>query len=123
MSSNMLISSYSYVLLFFAAAFVFVLAAFVASWFLRTQKPSVRKLSTYECGEVSGGTSFVQYNVRYYLIALVFVIFDVEAAFLLPWAVCFKSLGLFGFVEAVIFILILLFGLIYAWKNKALEWL
>lgn len=119
----MLIDSYSYVLLFFAAGVVFVLAAFIASWFLRTQKPSQRKLSTYECGEVSGGTSFVQYNVRYYLIALIFVIFDVEVAFLLPWAVCFKLLGFFGFVEAVIFILILLFGLIYAWKNKALEWL
>ena len=119
----MLIDSYSYVLLFLAAGVVFVLLAFITSWFLRTQKPSQRKLSTYECGEVSSGTSFVQYNVRYYLIALIFVIFDVEVAFLLPWVVCFKSLGMLGFVEVVIFILILLFGLIYAWKNKALEWL
>lgn len=119
----MLINNYSYVLLFFAAAIVFVLAAFITSWCLRPHKPTQRKLSTYECGEVSSGTSFVQYNVRYYLIALVFVIFDVEVAFLLPWAVAFRSLGLAGFVEAVIFILILFFGLIYAWKKKALEWL
>lgn len=119
----MLVDSYSYVLLFLAASVVFVLAAFIASWLLRPQKPTQRKLSTYECGEVSKGTSFVQYNVRYYLIALIFVIFDVEAVFLLPWAVAFKPLGLLGFVEALIFILILLVGLIYAWKNKALEWL
>lgn len=119
----MLIDSYSYVLLFLAASIVFVLAAFITSWFLRTQRPSPNKLSTYECGEVSGGTSFVQHNVRYYLIALIFVIFDVEVAFLLPWVACFKFLGFLGFVEVVIFILILFFGLIYAWKNKALEWL
>jgi NADH-quinone oxidoreductase subunit A len=119
----MLISAYSYVALFFVASIVFVLAAFITSWCLRPHKPTPAKLSTYECGEPSLGTGFIQYNVRYYLIALLFVIFDVEVVFLLPWAVVFRELGMFGFVEAVIFILILLVGLIYAWKNRILEWL
>lgn len=119
----MLISDYSYVLLFLAASMVFVLGAFVTSWCLRPHKPSQEKLSTYECGEPTRGTSFIQYNVRYYLFALAFVIFDVEAVFLLPWAAAFKGCGLFAFVEALIFIFILLAGLIYAWKKKVLEWL
>lgn len=119
----MLISAYSYVALFLAASVVFVLAAFITSWCLRPHKPTPQKLSTYECGEPTVGTSFIQYNVRYYLIALLFVIFDVEVLFLLPWAAAFKALGFLGFIEAVIFILILLVGLIYAWKNRILEWL
>ena len=82
----MLVNTYSSVLLFLAASTVFVLASFVTSWVLRPHKPSPQKLSTYECGEPTKGTSFIQYNVRYYLFALAFVIFDVEAVFLLPWA-------------------------------------
>ena len=119
----MLTHSYSYCLLFLAAGTVFVLGSFVTSWFLRPNNPTKAKISAYECGESTTGTSFVQYNVRYYLFALLFVVFDVEAAFLIPWAVVFKEFGLFGFIEAVIFIAILLFGLLYAWKKKALEWL
>lgn len=118
----MLINNYSYVLLFLAAGIVFVLASFITSWILRPSKPTKEKLIPYECGEFTTGTSFVQYNVRYYAFALAFVIFDVEAVFLLPWAVVFKEFGIFGFIEAVIFIFILLVGLIYAWKKKALEW-
>lgn len=119
----MLINDYSYVLLFLIAAIVFVLAAFITSWCLRPHKPSPAKLSTYECGEPASGTSFIQYNVRYYLVALVFVIFDVEVIFLIPWAVAFRNYGMAGFIEAAIFILILLAGLAYAWKKKVLEWL
>lgn len=118
----MLINSYSYALVFLAAAVVFVLASFTTSWLLRPSKPTEEKISPYECGEFTTGTSFVQYNVRYYSFALAFVIFDVEAAFLLPWAVVFKDCGVFAFIEAVIFIFILLVGLVYAWKKKALEW-
>lgn len=119
----MLINTYSSVLLFLAAGTVFVLGSFITSWVLRPHKPSPQKLSTYECGEPAKGTSFIQYNVRYYLFALAFVIFDVEAVFLLPWAVVCKDFGLFGFIEAVVFIFILLAGLVYAWKKKVLEWL
>lgn len=119
----MLIQSYSYVLLFLAAGIVFVLASFITSWLLRPHKPTKEKLTPYECGEFTTGTSFVQYNVRYYAFALAFVIFDVEVVFLLPWAIVFKEFGVFAFIEAVIFIFILLAGLVYAWKKKVLEWL
>ena len=119
----MLLNSYSYCLLFLAAGIVFVLGSFITSWLLRPNKPSKEKTSPYECGEFTTGTSFVQYNVRYYLFALIFVVFDVEIAFLLPWAVIFKECGVGGFLEAAIFIFILLVGLFYAWKKKALEWL
>lgn len=119
----MLIQGYSYVLLFLAGGIVFVLVSFITSWLLRPHKPTKEKLAPYECGEFTTGTSFVQYNVRYYAFALAFVIFDVEVVFLLPWAVVFKDFGVFAFIEAVIFIFILLVGLIYAWKKKVLEWL
>ena len=119
----MLLNSYSYCLLFLAAGVVFVLASFVTSWVLRPHKPTKEKVSPYECGEFTTGTSFLQYNVRYYVFALLFVVFDVEAVFLLPWAVIFRESGILGLIEGVIFILILLVGLFYAWKKKALEWL
>ena len=119
----MLIKNYSYVIIFAAAAAGFVLASFTASWCLRSSKPTSEKLSTYECGEPSSGTSFVQYNVRYYLFALAFVVFDVEVVYLVPWAVVFNDLGMAGFIEAAIFIFILLAGLAYAWKKRVLEWL
>lgn len=119
----MLICSYSYALLFLVASAGFVLAAFATSWCLRPHKPTPEKLSTYECGEPVKGSSFIQYNVRYYLFALLFVIFDVEVIFLLPWAVAFKDVGPFGFFEAAIFISILFAGLAYAWKKGVLVWL
>lgn len=110
-------------LLFLAAGTAFVLSSFAVSWCLRPAKPTPEKLSTYECGEPATGTSFVQYNIRYYLFALAFVVFDVEVIFLLPWAVVFKDFGMAGFIEAAIFIFVLLAGLAYAWKKRVLEWL
>lgn len=102
---------------------LFVLGSFAASFFLAPHKPSEKKLSTYECGEETVGGSWIQYNVRYYLIGLAFVIFDVEVIFLVPWALTLKSLGLFAFVEMVIFLFILFLGLAYAWRKGALEWI
>jgi len=80
------------------------------------------KLSTYECGEVPYGSSWVQFNIRFYVVALIFIIFDVEVALLYPWAVIFQRLGLLAFIEAFIFIVILLAGLAYLWKEGDLEW-
>ena len=80
------------------------------------------KLLTYESGEIPVGTAWIQYNVRYYVFALIFVIFDVESVFLYPWAVAYNQLGLFAFVEAMLFVGILVLGLVYAWKKGALEW-
>ncbi len=89
---------------------------------VRPNNPTAVKNDTYECGVETVGPSWIQFNFRYYYFALLFVIFDVEVAFLLPWAVHFKQLALFGFIEMAIFIGILVVGFAYAWKKKALEW-
>jgi NADH:ubiquinone oxidoreductase subunit 3 (subunit A) len=108
--------------LYLTAGVIFVLGAFAASYFLAPHHPTPQKLSTYECGEPPVKDSWVQYNVRYYLIGLAFVIFDVEIVFLVPWALALKSLGFLAFVEMFVFLSILLLGLLYAWRKGALEW-
>lgn len=117
-----LLDDYSWVLLFMVVGVVFVVGGFIANWLLRPNRPTERKGAIYECGELPVGNSWIQFNVRYYLFALIFVIFDVEVVFLFPWAVVFNSLGLFAFVEMMIFIAILLLGLIYAWRKGILKW-
>mgnify|MGYP003392794876 FL=1 len=102
---------------------VFVLAPFVVSFFMAPSKPSEQKLSTYECGEIPVGFAWVQYNVRYYFFVLIFLVFDVETIFLFPWAVIIKEVGVVAMVEMLIFLTVLFFGLIYAWRKGALEWL
>jgi len=92
------------------------------AWVIRPKKPNPIKQSTYECGIETIGDTWVQFKAQYYLYALVFVVFDIEAVFLLPWAVAYKQLPLYAFVEAVIFILILLLALVYAWRKGALRW-
>lgn len=89
---------------------------------IRPKRPDPIKSATYECGVETEGDAWGQFNVRYYLFALLFVVFDVEAVFLYPWAVAFRQLGLFAFVEAVLFVAILLVGYLYAWRRRALEW-
>ena len=80
------------------------------------------KLISYECGEIPEGSAWVQFNIRFYVIALIFLIFDVEIVFLFPWAVVFQELGLLAFVEAFIFVIILVVGFIYVWKKGDLDW-
>ena len=80
------------------------------------------KLSTYECGEDVEGPAWVKFNIRFYVVALIFIIFDVEVVFLFPWAVVYKELGLFAFVEMMIFLGILALGLAYVWRKGDLEW-
>ena len=85
-------------------------------------KKSKEKLETYECGEESEGSAWLQFNIRFYVIALIFLIFDVEVVFLFPWAVVFKDLGLLAMVEIAIFLLILIVGLAYVWVKADLNW-
>ena len=85
--------------------------------------PNREKLTTYECGVDPVGTGWSQTTVRYYIFALLFVIFDVEAVFLFPWAVVFEEIGLVAFIEMMIFVAILAVGLLYAWRKKVLDWL
>jgi len=118
----------------FTTAFIFLVvgSAFIAinliiSRLLQPRHPSAIKLSTYECGELPVGQSWIQFNNRFYVIALVFLIFDVEIAFLFPWAAIFKSFvaqkfGVAAFVEALVFVAILLVGLAYVWRKGDLEW-
>ncbi len=113
---------YLFVGIFVVFSAIFALIPLILAWFLAPKKPSADKQATYECGLDSQGEPWIQYHVQYYIYALVFVIFDIETVFIYPWAVAFKKLGLFAFVEMVLFIAILAFGLVYAWKKKMLEW-
>ncbi|MDP7033068.1 MAG: NADH-quinone oxidoreductase subunit A [Planctomycetota bacterium] len=123
---------YANVAVFFVFAVVFVILNIsVISVILRPTVENDQKDTTYECGEPSVGSSWVRFDMRFYTVALVFLIFDVEVAFLYPWAVVFKDLrgaiggsatGVFVFLEAAIFLLILFVGLIYVWKRGDLDW-
>ncbi len=97
------------------------IALSIGRW-LRPHRPLDEKLTTYESGNEPVGIGQIRYNIRYYLFALMFVIFDVEAVFLYPWAVAYRKLGLFALVEMLIFVSLLLIGLLYAWKKKVLQW-
>lgn len=101
---------------------IFAFMIIFMNWLVRPKKPSIEKEETYECGLDTQGPTWVQFKISYFMYALIFVVFDVETVFLYPWAVKFKTLGLFAFTEMIIFIGILLLGLWYAWKKGALEW-
>lgn len=115
-------ADYLGVLIFLIAGFVFVGVSLFASSLVRPSKRTPEKLMAYECGENPVGSAWVQFNIRFYVFALAFIIFDVEAVFLFPWAVVFMDLGLFAFVEGVLFIGILVLGLAYLWAKGDLEW-
>ncbi len=117
-----MLDNFATVLVFIVLGAVTVALMLGISRLLSPRNPSPVKLSTYECGEIPVGSSWVQFNIRFYVVALIFIIFDVEVALLYPWAVVFRRLGLLAFVEAFIFIVILLTGLAYLWKEGDLDW-
>lgn len=104
-------------------ATIFPIGGLVTAFILRPHRPGKIKSETYECGLQTIGETWVQFRVQYYIYALVFLIFDIETIFLLPWAVAYNQLGLFSLVEMFIFLALLLGGLIYAWRKGALEWI
>jgi NADH-quinone oxidoreductase subunit A len=116
------LSQFGTAFVFAAIGFIFLAVGMLASRILRPSDPNPTKLSTYECGEEPVGDAWVQFNIRFYVIALVFLIFEVEIVFLFPWATVFKKLGLFAFVEMMIFVTILVVGLAYVWVKKDLDW-
>jgi NADH-quinone oxidoreductase subunit A len=116
------INNYVIVAIFVGLGLFLPIAALTVGRILRPNKPTEAKLTTYESGNIPIGDSQVRFNVRYYIFALMFVIFDVETVFLYPWAVAHKSLGLFALVEMLVFVLLLVVGLIYAWRKKVLRW-
>ena len=116
------LNSFAPVGIFMVLGLVFVIATVWIARFIRPQRPSEEKLRNYECGEPAIGSAWIQFNPRFYIFALIFVIFDVEAVFLFPWAVAYKSLGLFALIEMMIFVGILLLGLLWVWKKGLLKW-
>lgn len=118
----MLSDHWLYIGIFLILAPVFPALALVIPRVIAPKKPNPIKSDTYECGIETVGETWVQFKVQYYIFALVFLIFDVEIVFLFPWAVAFDVLPLFAVLEGVLFILILVGGLVYAWRKGALEW-
>ena len=116
------LTAHSAVLIYFLAVLVFAAGGLVFWWLIRPQRASEEKLTTYECGEDPQGSAWVQFNIRFYVFALIFVVFDVEAVFLFPWAVAYNRMQLYMVLEGVLFLLILAAGLLYAWRKGALEW-
>ena len=115
------------VLVFMVVGAAFVGVNLLIGSLLRPANPQARKLSTYECGEPSSGSAWVNFNIRFYIIALIFIIFEVEIAFVFPVATAFRSWvqggrGIFAFTEILLFVGILFIGLIYAWAKGDLEW-
>ena len=101
---------------------IMVAVPLIVQWLIAPSKKTKEKLETYECGEVPEGSAWLQFNIRFYVIALIFLIFDVEVVFLFPWAVVFKELGLLAMVEMSIFLVILIVGLAYVWVKSDLDW-
>ncbi len=110
------------VLVFLGVGVAFIAFSLIMSSLVRPSLYSAEKLMPYECGENPIGSPWIQFNIRFYVFALIFIIFDVEVAFLIPWAVVFKKLGWFAFIEGLVFIAILAIGLAYVWAKGDLHW-
>src|SRR5258708_39222866 len=117
-----LLREYLPILLFLAIAVGVALAAALASFVVARQRPDSEKLSPYECGFEPFDDARSKFDVRYYLVAILFIIFDLEVAFLFPWAVTLGAIGMFGFWSMIVFLAVLTVGFVYEWKKGALEW-
>ena len=117
-----MLTEFGRVLLFLIVGVIFVAGGLVTSRLLRPSRPYPSKLSTYECGETPIGDTRIRFNIRFYVVALIFLIFDVEVVFLFPWATVFEELGWFAFIEMMVFLTILLVGYAYVWRKGDLDW-
>ncbi|OUM93628.1 MAG: NADH:ubiquinone oxidoreductase subunit A [Firmicutes bacterium ZCTH02-B6] len=117
-----MVSAYTDVLIFFLVGAAFVALNLTIGRLFRPHNPYPEKLTPYECGEIPVGEGQAPFNIRYYIFALLFVVFDVEVVFLFPWAVVLRELGMYAFVLMVIFLFMLVDGLVYAWKKGVLRW-
>ena len=121
-SSADFLPAYSSILVFLVVVIGFLAFNLLFWKVIRPSRHSEEKLTTYECGENPTGSAWIQFNIRFYVFALIFVVFDVEAVFLFPWAVVFKRLGALAFGEGLVFIVILAVALTYVWRKGDLEW-
>lgn len=117
-----LLNAYLPVLIFMAVAAVIAGALLVIPFIVAYRAPDTEKLSAYECGFNAFDDARMKFNVRFYLVAILFILFDLEIAFLFPWAVSFGRIGLFGFWSMMMFLALLTAGFVYEWKKGALEW-
>jgi NADH-quinone oxidoreductase subunit A len=117
-----LVTDYLPLVIFMALAFVIGGALLVAPFIVAYKSPDAEKLSAYECGFNAFDDARMRFDIRYYLVSLLFIIFDLEVAFLFPWAVAFKQIGAVGFWSVIVFLGVLTIGFVYEWKKGALEW-
>ena len=119
---NVVPQDYLPIVIFIAIALVIVLGLMVAPFIVAYKNPDAEKLSAYECGFNAFDDARMKFDVRFYLVAILFIIFDLEVSFLFPWAVAFRQIGFYGFWTMMIFLGVLTIGFIYEWKKGALEW-
>ena len=119
---NTLLQSYLPLVVFIGVAAVIGAALLIAPFLVAYKQPDAEKLSAYECGFNAFDDARMKFNIRYYLIAILFIIFDLEVSFLFPWAVAFGKLGAYGFWSMMVFLAVRTIGFIYEWRKGALEW-
>ena len=117
-----MLTEFGKIFVFIILAGAFVGIAFFASMLIRPKRPSHEKDLIYECGENPEGSPWVKFNIRFYVVALIFLIFDVEIVLLFPWALTYKTFGFYGFATGAIFLLVLFLGMAYEWRKGDLEW-
>jgi NADH-quinone oxidoreductase subunit A len=117
-----MLTDFGRVFIFFLVGAIFTAGGILTAWLIRPSRAYAGKLTTYECGEDPVGGSWVKFNIRFYVIALIFLIFDVEVVFLFPWAVVFQKLGFYAFAEMLVFLAILIVGYAYVWAKGDLDW-
>lgn len=117
-----MLTEFGKIFIFILLAVVFVAIAIFAAKLIRPSRPSKEKQLIYECGENIVGSPWVKFNIRFYVVALIFLIFDVEVILLFPWALTYKEFGLYGFLAGIIFLLILGLGMAYEWRKGDLDW-
>ncbi|HLX11752.1 MAG TPA: NADH-quinone oxidoreductase subunit A [Bacteroidota bacterium] len=117
-----MLTDFGRIFVFFLIGGVFVAGGLVTAWLVRPDRSYPNKLTSYECGEEPVGGSWVKFNIRFYVVALIFLLFDVEVIFLFPWAVVYQKLGMYAYVEMLVFVAILFVGYAYVWVKGDLDW-
>lgn len=119
---SMMLTEFGKILIFLILSIVFVIVTLFISKIIRPNRPTREKYLTYECGENPEGSPWVKFNIRFYVVALIFLIFDVEVVLLFPWALVYKEYGIFGFLAGIIFLVVLGVGMAYEWRKGDLDW-
>ncbi|MGK9476049.1 NADH-quinone oxidoreductase subunit A [Melioribacter sp. OK-6-Me] len=117
-----MLTEFGKILIFIIFAAIFVIVTLFVAKIVRPNRPTFEKLKIYECGENPEGSPWVKFNIRFYVVALIFLIFDVEVVLLFPWALAYKEMGFYGYLIGIIFLLLLVLGMAYEWQKGDLEW-